>query len=191
MNATDSAEAFVEHLFALFTERGQLQYGEDVTQLDHALQTAHHAKTDGASPALIAAALLHDVGHLLRKREDDADRGIDDQHERIGAAYLAKAFPPAVTEPVRWHVAAKRYLAAFEPGYVDALSSASLKSLSLQGGPMAPAETEQFLEHPSAQDAIRLRRYDEMGKVTGIEIGDLRAYRAIILSQAIEGATEA
>lgn len=192
MTATAPAEPFVDRLFALFAERGERHYGEGVSQLDHALQTAHHARLDGASPALIAAALLHDVGHLLQRLgEDAADRGLDDQHETIGARYLARGFGPAVTEPIALHVAAKRYLAAFEPGYFALLSAASVQSLALQGGPMSAAEAEAFLRDPSAADAIRLRRYDEMGKVVGIEIEGLDAYRQILLSQVMEGASEA
>lgn len=191
MTATSFAERFVDQLFDLFAERGLCHYGEGVSQLDHALQTAHHARIAGDSPALITAALLHDVGHLLQRLgEDAADRGLDDQHERIGAAYLAKAFKPDVTEPVLWHVDAKRYLAAFEPGYLESLSAASRQSLALQGGPMGAAEAEHFLQQPTAADAIRLRRYDEMGKVVGIEIEGLDAYRPILLSQALNGISE-
>ncbi|HEY4030675.1 MAG TPA: HD domain-containing protein [Caulobacteraceae bacterium] len=184
MTSTSFADRFVDRLFDLFAERGQRHYGEGVSQLEHAVQTAHHAKHDGASPALITAALLHDVGHLLQRLgEDAADRGLDDQHERISAHYLAKAFGAAVTEPVLWHVDAKRYLAAFEPGYLALLSPASLQSLALQGGPMTAAEAEMFLKRPAAADALRLRRYDEMGKVVGVEIEGLEAYRPLVLSQ--------
>ena len=191
MTATAFAERFVDRIFDLFAQRGQRHYGEGVSQLDHALQTAHHAKLAGGSPALITAALLHDVGHLLQRLgEDAADRGLDDQHEKIGAGYLAKAFGPAVTEPVLLHVDAKRFLAAFEPGYLEALSPASLQSLALQGGPMTEAEAEAFLKHPAAVDAIRLRRCDEMGKLIGVEIDGLAAYRPIVLSQVMDSASE-
>lgn len=191
MTATDFAERFVDQLFDLFAQRGLRHYGEGVSQLEHALQTAHHAKFAGGSPALITASLLHDVGHLLQRLgEDAADRGLDDQHERIGARYLARAFGPAVTEPVHLHVDAKRYLAAFEPGYLGALSPASLQSLALQGGPMTAAEAEAFLDHPAAGDAIRLRRYDEMGKAIGVEIEGLAAYRPIVLSQVMDNSSE-
>lgn len=191
MTPTAFAERFVDQLFELFAERGQLHYGEGVSQLDHALQTAHHAKLDGASAALITAALLHDVGHLLQRLgEDAAERGLDDRHERIGARYLARAFGPAVTEPVLWHVAAKRYLAAFEPGYVERLSPASHQSLKLQGGPMTATEAEAFLARAGAAGALRLRRYDELGKVVGVEIEGLAAYRPIVLSQVLERASD-
>jgi hypothetical protein len=100
----------VAELTNLFTRLGGLHYGEDVSQMEHALQTAHHAKLDGAPPSMIAAALLHDVGHLLQKvGENAADLGVDTRHEHISAGYLARAFGPEVTEPIRLHVAAKRY----------------------------------------------------------------------------------
>ncbi len=127
---------------------------------------------------------MHDVGHLLQRHgEDAADRGIDAHHERIGAAWLAKAFGPGVTEPVRLHVEAKRYLAAFEPGYVELLSPASVQSLALQGGPMTREEADGFLAQPGAADAIRLRRYDEQGKVTGVELDDLESYRDLLCTE--------
>jgi len=190
MTTIASAERFIDRLFELFADLGHRHYGEGVSQLEHALQTAHHAKLDGASPALITATLLHDVGHLLQRQgEDAAERGLDARHERIGARYLARVFPPTVTEPVLLHVDAKRYLAAFEHGYLDLLSAASLQSLTLQGGPMSSAEAETFLNRPAAADAIRLRRYDEMGKVVGVEIDGFEAYRPILMSQALTGAS--
>jgi len=189
MTAAAFAERFVDQLFDLFAQRGARRYGEGVSQLDHALQTARHARLDGAAPALVTAALLHDIGHLLQRLgEGAADRGLDDRHERIGARYLAGAFGAAVTEPVLWHVEAKRYLAAFEPGYLQRLSPASVQSLALQGGPMTAGEAETFLQRPAAADALRLRRYDEMGKVVGVEIDSLDAYRPILLSQVVDGA---
>lgn len=181
MTSPITAETFVSGLFELFDRLGGLHYGEDVTQLEHALQTAHHAKADGAPPALVAAALLHDVGHMMQKAgEDAADRGIDDRHEDIGAGYLARAFGPEVIEPIALHVAAKRYLAAREPGYLESLSRASLQSLALQGGPMAEVEAAAFLAHPWAQAAIRLRRYDELGKVQGVEMAGIETYAALL-----------
>lgn len=184
MTVTPFAVRFVDHLFDMFAEFGQHHYGEGVSQTDHALQTAHHAARAGASPALITAALLHDVGHFVQRLgEDAADRGLDDEHERIGARYLAKVYPPAVTDPILLHVDAKRYLATYEAGYIERLSPASLQSLGLQGGPMIATEAERFLDHPSADDALLLRRCDEMGKEAGVEIEGLDAYRDILVSQ--------
>ena len=189
MTPSPFAERFVAHLFNLFDLRGLGHYGEGVSQLDHALQTAHHARADQAPPALVAASLLHDVGHLLQQQgEDAADRGLDTRHERIGAGFLARAFGPAVVEPIRGHVDAKRYLAAFEPGYFDLLSPASKQSLVLQGGPMTPEEASRFLASPSAADAIRLRRYDEKGKELGVELDGLESYRQLLCDLIDENA---
>ncbi len=187
--ATSFADHFVDGLFDLFAQRGQRHYGEGVSQLEHALQTARHARLDGASPALITAALLHDVGHLLQRLgEDAADRGLDDQHERIGARYLARAFGPAVTEPVFWHVDAKTLSGGVRAGLSRIPQPGLAAELALQGGPMTAAEAESFLSRPAAVDAIRLRRYDEMGKAVGVEIEGLGAYRPILLSQVMERA---
>jgi len=180
-----TAEAFVADLLEIFERLGSRRYGEDVSQLEHALQTAHHAQADGAGAELIAASLLHDVGHLLDKRgETAAERSIDTRHEVIGAGYLTRGFGLGVTEPVRLHVAAKRYLAGAEPGYADQLSRASSASLLLQGGPMDAKEAEAFLREPGAADAVRLRRYDEMGKVQGAAPAGLESYRDLLLELA-------
>lgn len=177
-----SPQAFVSELAELFNRLGGLHYGEDVSQLEHALQTAHHAKVDGAPPALVAAALLHDVGHMMQKAgEFAADQGVDARHEHIGAGYLARAFGPEVTEPVRLHVAAKRYLVVQRPGYLESLSKASLQSLALQGGPMTPGEALAFMALPHAEAALRLRAYDELGKVQGVEMADFDSYRDLLI----------
>src|SRR5262245_61942543 len=104
----------IDRLFALFHERGVGAYfGEAVTETEHALQCACLAEQAGAAPELVAAALLHDVGHLMHGLgEDVADRGIDGRHEAVGAAWLGRHFGPTVAVPVRLHVAAKRYLCA-------------------------------------------------------------------------------
>jgi phosphonate degradation associated HDIG domain protein len=181
MTSRPTADAFVTELTDLFARLGSLHYGEDVTQLEHALQTAHHAKVDGAPPALIAAALLHDVGHLMQKvGENAADLGIDTRHEHISAGYLARAFGPEVTEPIRLHVAAKRYRVAVDPAYLARLSKASLQSLALQGGPMSEDEIETFLADPAAQAALRLRGYDEAGKAPDAEVAGFETYHDLL-----------
>ena len=135
----------IELIHAAFARRGHEGYGEGVTQLDHALQCGAFAERDGAAPALVAAAFLHDIGHLLHDLPQDvADSGVDTQHEASGSAWLSQYFGLEVTEPVRMHVAAKRYLAAVEPGYFDQLSDASKLSLRLQGGPMNSGQARAF-----------------------------------------------
>jgi phosphonate degradation associated HDIG domain protein len=158
----------IAEIRAAFAKRGHEGYGEGVSQLDHALQCGAFAERDGASPALIAAAFLHDIGHMLHDLpEDVAVSGIDTQHESLGSAWLSRHFGPAVTEPVRLHVAAKRYLAAVEPGYFDKLTEASKLSLKLQGGPMSPAEAKAFEAERFFADAVKVRRWDEEGKIVG------------------------
>src|SRR5262245_30513043 len=140
----------VDDILELWERRGGSDYGgEAVTQLEHALQSAWQAEQEQASAALIAAALLHDVGHLLHDLPDDApEQGIDDAHENSGGNYLKGLFPPAVLEPIRLHVAAKRYLCAVDPQYQSQLSGPSIVSLGLQGGPMTETEVADFRRNP-------------------------------------------
>ncbi|HUK08888.1 MAG TPA: HD domain-containing protein [Stellaceae bacterium] len=169
----------VDEVSELFLGGGGRQYGgEAVTQLAHALQCALTAETEHASPALITAALLHDIGHLThRLGPRPAARGIDDRHEQGGADYLASRFEPAVSEPVRLHVDAKRYLCAVEPGYFASLSPESVRSLELQGGVFSTAEAEEFIRRPFAADAVRLRRWDEQAKIKGLKTPDLAHFK--------------
>ncbi len=156
----------IQEIIQLFKDYGHSEYGgEAVTQAEHALQTATLAREANASPTLTTAALLHDVGHLLHQLPDDApEHGIDDLHEALAARYLEKYFVAAVTEPVRLHVAAKRYLCAVEPGYYEKLSEPSVLSLQLQGGLMSPDEVTSFEANPFVKDAIQLRRWDDEAK---------------------------
>jgi phosphonate degradation associated HDIG domain protein len=160
----------LDRIERLFAERGAAEYhGERVTQLEHALQAARLAERDGGPPEWVAAALLHDVGHLLHGHGDDcATQGIDDRHEELGVRFLSSGLGPEVTEPIRLHVAAKRYLCGSEPGYLGRLSPGSVRSLGLQGGPMPRVEIEEFEKNPHAAAAVALRRYDDRAKVTGL-----------------------
>ncbi len=168
----------VESILRLFHERGHSEYGgEPVTQLEHALQCATLAEADHASPALITAALLHDIGHLLHQLPDDApDHGVDDVHEELGYRYLAKRFGNDVAEPVRLHVPAKRYLCAINAEYIARLSPPSVMSLALQGGPMSTDEATRFGASPFAGDAVRLRKWDDEAKVSGLQTPDLEHF---------------
>jgi phosphonate degradation associated HDIG domain protein len=157
----------VASIAALMEQRGDHRYGlHDLSQKAHALQAAMLAEQAGCAAPLIAAALLHDIGHMVHDLgERAAEDGVDDHHEQRGHDYLIRYFGPAVTEPVRLHVAAKRWLCATEPGYFARLSPDSVLSLSLQGGPMTPAEAASFHALPSAADAVALRRFDEAAKI--------------------------
>jgi phosphonate degradation associated HDIG domain protein len=173
--------SFVDEIFDAFAARGRDRYGEDVTQLVHALQCAHLAREEGAPDSLVAAALLHDYGHFFEGRGDAAERdGVDAHHEAHGAALLRRWFGPEVTTPIALHVAAKRWLCAMEPGYEDGLSAASQLSLKLQGGCFTPDQARKFAEAPYADDAIRLRRWDDAGKVVGAVIAPLDAYAEML-----------
>ncbi len=178
----------VDEIFALFAGHGKAAYfGEDVSQEEHALQAAHFAAREGAPESLVVAALLHDIGHLIDAREDAADHGIDARHEDAGCAWLARHYPAAVTEPVRLHVAAKRYLCSVDPDYLRGLSTASVKSLQLQGGPFTPEEADAFRALPFGEDAIRLRHWDDEGKIVGLAVPGLAAYREALERQLKNG----
>jgi phosphonate degradation associated HDIG domain protein len=154
----------IEHLLV---NQGFHQYGrESVSQLEHALQCAQLAEQAGETPATTAASLLHDLGHLLAPGGDTAEQ--DDLHQYVVLPFLRGLLPDAVLEPIRLHVDAKRYLCTVDPGYWEALSPASQHSLVLQGGPFPGADAERFARQPFAQEAIRLRRYDDHAKVPGL-----------------------
>jgi phosphonate degradation associated HDIG domain protein len=156
-------------LIQLFDQRASQQYGrEAVSQLEHALQCAQLAEQAGETDETVVAALLHDVGHLisaenLNLADDRQER--DDLHQYIALPFLRGVLPDAVLEPIRLHVDAKRYLCAAEPSYWDSLSLASKKSLELQGGSFTHDELDAFMAQPFAEEAVRLRRYDDLAKV--------------------------
>jgi len=159
------AQRLIGDILALFDRSGDVSYGEDVTQRQHALQAAQLAESEGASPALVLASLLHDVGHLLHPDAAQAlEHSQDDAHEEIGADWLGQYFGPEVSQPVALHVQAKRYLCYSDPGYYDSLSDVSKTTLALQGGVFDEAQADQFLQRPHALEAISLRRWDERAK---------------------------
>ena len=173
---------FADEVAQAFAARGGDAYGENVSQLDHALQCAHLAREDGAEEPLIAAALLHDYGHLFEGRGDVAEHeGRDARHELHGARALRRWFGHGVVGPIALHVLAKRYLCAAEPGYAEALSPASVLSLKLQGGPLTEPQRRRFDRSRSAADAIRLRRWDDAGKIPGYVVPNLESYWPMLL----------
>ena len=170
----------LEEVLALFERWGTERYDESVTQLAHALQSAALARADGADDALVAAALLHDVGHLLELAEGRFRAEVDPRHEDTGAAYLAPLLPPSVTRPIALHVLAKRYLCAVDPVYARALSAGSKASLVRQGGPMEPAEAVAFEARPGWADAVALRRWDDRAKELDLDTGPLDQHRELL-----------
>jgi phosphonate degradation associated HDIG domain protein len=169
----------LEDITHLLATRGVNQYGrEAVSQLEHALQCAQWAEKSGETPATVVAALLHDLGHLLAPGGDTAEQ--DDLHQYIAIPFLRGLLPAAVLEPIRLHVDAKRYLCTMEPGYLETLSPASQHSLELQGGAFGLVECARFAEQAFAQEAIRLRRYDDLAKVPGRATPPLPHYLALM-----------
>ena len=172
----------VEKIILLYEEKGGSTYGgEAVTQAQHALQGALFAKNANSSSAQITAVLLHDIGHLLHDLPDDApENGVDDVHEELAATFLRTHFIDEVTEPVRLHVAAKRYLASKKEGYYDLLSEPSKISLELQGGPMSDSECIEFEQNPYFQKSVELRLWDDMAKDPNIVTPEIRAFASDI-----------
>ena len=160
-------DALAAMIGAIIDGKGHGAYGlAGINQRAHALQAAWLAEKAGHDAALISACLLHDVGHMVHDLgHDPAAEGIDDQHEQLGHAWLTRWFGPEVTEPVRLHVAAKRYLCAAETDYFMKLSRDSVRSLALQGGPMSGVEVVEYRANPHAAAATALRRFDEAAKV--------------------------
>ena len=178
-----------DEVFRLFQRRGNDAYfGEHVSMTEHALQAAWFAREEAAPSSLVLAALLHDIGHLVDEVPDElADWTSDAHHEEVGARWLAQHFRPEVCAPVRLHVAAKRYLCATDSTYVAMLSHASVVTLELQGGPMNRTEILQFETQSGFREAIRLRRWDDQGKVSGLKTPALAEYRELIEQFSVPG----
>lgn len=172
----------VDRIARLFEEEGARDYlGEAVTQAAHMLQAAMAAEASGAPDALIAAALLHDVGHYTGILSgDDLMNGTDNKHNQTGADWLSQWFGPEVTEPVRLHVAAKRYLVATEPDYAACLSEASVFTLGVQGGPMSPEEAQRFARDPYARQAVMVRRWDDAAKDPELAVRPFNDFRGML-----------
>jgi phosphonate degradation associated HDIG domain protein len=176
------SDELIDEIFNVFREQGAGEYlGEPVSMTEHMLQSAFAAEQDGAPPRLVAAALLHDYGHFIHELpSDSAQHGVDTQHEEVAHEFLSQRFGPEIAEPIRMHVAAKRYLCATDPSYMDQLSPASILSLELQGGPYSAAEVAEFDASPYAEDAVRLRRWDDVGKIADLPTPGLEHYRAML-----------
>ena len=164
-----------DDIHQLFSTHGASQYsGEPVTQLEHALQTAHLAEQSGADDELVAACLLHDLGHLLNPQGHGLDdtptlRGIDDKHQLVALPFLRGLFPDRVLGAIQRHVDAKRYLCRARPGYFEQLSADSRRRLQLQGGVFSVEQAEAVVALPGAPDAVRLRVWDDLAKQADLD----------------------
>jgi phosphonate degradation associated HDIG domain protein len=172
----------VSFIADIFERRGAESYlGEEVTMAEHMLQAAWLAEQEDAPYELVAAALLHDIGHYTSEfgaysPEDKKDK----YHDASGAKVLEPYFPPVIIECVRLHVAAKRYLCAKNPNYMVQLSKASIHSLSLQGGPMNEQEVNDFESSPFYEEAILVRKWDDKGKVANMETKSFVEYTDLL-----------
>lgn len=176
----------VDDIFSLYAARGSAAYfGEAVSMTEHGLQAAHFAELAGAPETVVAAALLHDIGHLIATVPGDiAEWTVDARHEATGARWLGEWFGPQVADPVRLHVRAKRYLCTTEPTYLSQLSPASVHTLKLQGGLLSADEVASFEAEPGYRDAVVVRRCDDRGKVAGLATRQLQEYRGLLRSLA-------
>jgi [1-hydroxy-2-(trimethylamino)ethyl]phosphonate dioxygenase len=175
-----------DEVLAIYAAHGAGAYfGERITITQHCLQAAWFAQVEHAPESLIVAALLHDIGHLLEAVPDDlAEWTTDAHHEEVGARWLTTRFGAELSEPVRLHVPAKRYLCATDTSYLKQLSSASVHTLRLQGGPMTADEVARFEREAHWRAAVRVRRWDDQGKVAGLVTPPLESYRGMIEAAA-------
>ncbi len=164
----------VDFIGGIFDRRGDEEYlGEPVTMAEHMLQGATIAEQNGQPEEIIVGALLHDIGHFTSEfgtfsMDDTEDR----YHEEAGAEVLEQFFPSVITDCVRYHVAAKRYLCATKPEYFNRLSEASIHSLNLQGGPMDAEEVAEFEKNPNLKQIVAVRYLDEAGKRDDMDTPD-------------------
>jgi phosphonate degradation associated HDIG domain protein len=183
----------IEDIRQLYEQHGAIAYsGEPVTQLQHALQAASLAEQANAGDELVVAAFLHDLGHLLNLQgHSPTVQGIDDQHQYFALPFLRRVLPQTVLEPIRLHVDAKRCLCAIDAQYFGKLSADSVRSLRLQGGVFSESEAQAFLDKPYAEDAIRLRRWDDQAKVAKLATPGLPHYMDVLTQVAARFAGQA
>lgn len=185
MTKPNTARETVDLIFTILNDSVNSDYiGERISQLEHALQAAQGARDDGSDDETIAAALLHDIGHLCADRicSRMGSYGVDN-HQEIGAQFVLQCgFSNKVAELIRGHVEAKRYLTYKDPGYYDRLSRASQETLRMQGGPMTQIEADKFEQDPLFQAKLCMRRWDEQAKSTDWIVADLETYRSLLLS---------
>lgn len=169
-------------LTGLYRDRGNSKYDELVTQTEHGLQCGALAMASGADDATVAAAFLHDIGHLLLNEDDTRQDFLDQDlhHEEVGARFLANWFSEDVLTPIRMHVPAKRYLCATQASYHDGLSQASVRSLIVQGGPMTDDEVSAFDALDYSEQAVMLRRWDDDAKVSNAPTPGLEVFEQLL-----------
>lgn len=183
--STHTPEQVADAIFALFEARGQDRYDEEVTQTEHALQTAELAAQDGQPESVQLACLLHDIGHLMlgEYKESGSFLATDLKHELVADAFARTWFGAEVADPMLMHVAAKRYLVAIDESYAATLSPSSTRSLELQGGAMNEEERATFERGAHYREAVTLRRFDDLGKQPGFQTRSLADWRSMLIAQ--------
>jgi phosphonate degradation associated HDIG domain protein len=192
MNTAQKSKV-INHILNAFRQRGDEKYADEgVSQAQHALQTAMLARSHQAPDSLVVAALLHDLGHILSDQDlpESCHENLDDKHEELGFAFLTQHFDAEITDPIRMHVAAKRYLCTIEPDYRQRLSPTSLKSYFDQGGEMNVAEKLAFESEPHFSAAVRLRRWDDLAKDPNATTPDIEFF-VPMLEQLVRPTTKA
>ena len=182
LDASLDHDTIVAFIGDIFTRRGHEEYlGEAVTMAQHMLQGATIAEANNKSDEVIAGVLLHDIGHFISEFGTFSMADTEDRHHEVSGAEILEAFFPAViTECVRHHVAAKRYLCATKPTYFGRLSPASVHSLNLQGGPMNDDEVAKFASNPYLDEIIQVRYLDEAGKEADMNTHDFAHFMPML-----------
>lgn len=185
-----TSDTIVAFIGDIFNRRGAESYlGEQVTMSEHMLQGAQLAEQAGAPDTMVAGALLHDIGHYTNEFPEDAlEKGTDTLHEEAGALVLDPFFPSSVTDCIRWHVAAKRFLCATDRRYLARLSPASVHTLNLQGGPMGADEVAAFARHPNLEAILQVRIWDDEAKVKNMPTPPFEHY-APLLQRVVDAHT--
>ena len=177
-------DEFADLLLDFINEEGKTAYDESVSQLQHALQTASLAHTEDGRRHIVIASLLHDIGHLFIE-ENDAKKIKDLNHEIIASNFLKDFFSEKITESIRLHVVAKRYLCSIDNSYYESLSKASKNSFQVQGGALNKEEINELENNKYFKDAVRLRKWDDRGKVSLKEVEELDTYKKMIVAERL------
>ena len=180
-------EEFADLLFNFIREEGKTNYDESVTQLQHSLQTASLARTEDGRSHIVIASLLHDIGHLLIDENDSKNNFLkkDLHHEIIASNFLKDFFSEEITETIRLHVVAKRYLCSIDNSYYESLSKASKNSFEVQGGALKKDEINELENNKYFKDSVRLRKWDDRGKVSLKEVEELDTYKEMIVAERL------
>ena len=179
----------IEKIIKKYHTNKDFYLGEKITIAEHMIQTAMLAEKNNSPQSLICACLLHDIGHFIIQDPDQlVSKSVDGKHEDIAFNFLKNYFKPEVTEPIKLHVSAKRYLCR-EKSYYNLLSKASKVSLELQGGKMNNDEAQKFILLKHHKDAITLRKYDDEGKIPNMKIKNINDYKELITSHLLNQQT--